>query len=223
MTKLDKLIQRRFQELIQKAESVEKTYYGPIQGRHKVLHHVDSTLFEEWATSALGLLECIFRKDGVHYQNFHNHYVETGRDNNYFSSDFESCLGVFRAAKEDYEGGYLFKVITLAKAETMTDLLAEAEILKNANQVDFACIAAGIALELAIKELCKNEGCPIGTFNAMNQALWQQGVYNQAKWEQLKTWYTRRNDPAHGKLNQSTPQEVDDMIKGVRRFIADYL
>jgi hypothetical protein len=105
----------------------------------------------------------------------------------------------------------------------MADLLAEAEILKNANQVDFACIATGIALELAVREICKRESCTIGKFNVMNETLWKKSVYNQAMWEQLKSWYTRRSDPAHGKLGQSTPKDADEMIKGVRRFIADYL
>jgi hypothetical protein len=222
--KLDKLIQRRFQELVQKAQSVQETYHSPVPDNRGNIsfYHMDSALFEEWATSAMGLLERIFTKDSVYYQNFQHHHGKTN-GGHYFSSYFEDCLGVFRAAKEDYDGGYLFNVITLAKADTMTDLLAEAEILKNANQVDFACIAAGIALELAVREVCKCENCTIGKFSSMNEALWKKGVYNQAMWEQLKSWYTRRSEPAHGKLGQSTPKDADDMIKGVRRFIAGYL
>lgn len=224
MPKLDKLIQRRFQELAQKAQSVKETYYSPVpDDRGNVsFYHMDSALFEEWATSALGLLERVFTKDSVYYQNFQQHYSNVSRIDS-FSCYFEDCLGVFRAAKEDYDGGYLFNVIALAKADTMTDLLAEAEMLKNANQVDFACIAAGIALELAVREICKRENCIIGRFNAMNEALWKKGVYNQAMWEQLKSWYTRRSEPAHGKLGKSTPKDADDMINGVKRFIADYL
>jgi len=182
---------------------------------------MDPALFEEWATSAMGLLSRIFTEESAYYQNFQRHY--STNNGFYLSTTFENCLGVFQAAKEDYESGYLFNVITLAKADTMTDLLTEANILKNANQVDFACIAAGIALELAIKEICKRENCSIGKFNSMNEALRQKGLYNQAMWEQLKTWYTRRNEPAHGNLNQSTPKDADDMIKGIKRFIAEYL
>ncbi len=222
MPKLDKLIQRRFQELIQKAESIKETYYMRKSEQARLwdpYQRVNAALFVEWATGVLALLERIFKEDSVYYQNFRQHYNKSSSK----SSDFENCLGVFRAAKEDYDGGYLFNVITLAKADTMIDLLAEAEILKNANQVDFSCIAAGIALELAVKEICKRENHLIGKFNAMNETLWKKGIYNQAKWEQLKSWYTRRNDPAHGKLGQSTHKDADDMIKGIRRFIANHL
>jgi hypothetical protein len=57
----------------------------------------------------------------------------------------------------------------------------------------------------------------------MNGELRKNGVYNQAMWEQLKTWYTRRSEPAHGNFGQSTHKDADDMIKGVKSFIANYL
>jgi hypothetical protein len=104
--KLDKLIQRRFQELIQKAQSVQETYHSPVtDGRGNIsFYHMHPALFEEWATSALGLLKRIFAKDSVYYQNFQQHYIKTTAGYN-FSSYFENCLGAFRAAKEDYDGG----------------------------------------------------------------------------------------------------------------------
>ncbi len=45
----------------------------------------------------------------------------------------------------------------LMKAEALVDVLEQAEIFKNANHVDIACILAGIALEIAVKDICVRE------------------------------------------------------------------
>ena len=210
----ESLIRKRFAELANKAEAVASTRH---QGGFGTA--VDSEAFQEWATSALSLIQRVFEKNSVHYQNFYNNYHKF-QDLVY---EFEDCRGIFKAAKEDYEGGYLFNVRALVKAETLVDVLDQAEVFKNANYVDTACILAGVALEIAIREIYTREGGTPGKFNSMNEELWKKGIYNQAMWEQLKTWYTRRSKPAHGNFGQSTPKDADDMINGIRRFVADYL
>jgi hypothetical protein len=214
MMRTESLIRKRFVELGDKAKAVADTRH---QGGGSTL--VDSEAFQEWATSTLGLIQRVFGEDSVHYQNFYSNYcVFRG-----YVYEFEDCRGIFKAAKEDYEGGYLFNVRALVKAEALVDVLDQAEIFKNANYVDTACILAGIALEIAVKDICIREGIAPGKFSSMNEGLWKKGIYNQAMWEQLKTWYTRRNEPAHGNFGQSAHGDADDMIKGIRRFIADYL
>jgi hypothetical protein len=208
------LIKRRFKELTEKAEMVANTQRQGSSGKS-----VDSEMFQEWATSSLSLVQRVFGENSVHYKNLYNNYhIFRG-----YLYEFEECRGVFKAAKEDYEGGYLFRVRALVKAETLVDFLDQAELFKNANYVDTACILAGIALEVAVKEICVREGGTPSSFNTMNEELWKKGIYNQAMWEQLKTWYTRRSEPAHGNFGQSTHKDADDMITGVRRFTADYL
>lgn len=217
--KKDRLVERRFAELEQKAEALtqnKKFEFARDGGRY---YKVDSADFKAWATSALNLLQRVFGEDSIHYQNFHDHYLRFKG----WESGFNDSRAIFQAAREDYEGGYLFNVRALAKAETLVDVLEQADIFKNANYVDTACIMAGIALEIAVREVCTRENIPVGRFNHMNEQLRKRGVYNQAMWEQLKTWYTRRSEPAHGNFGQSTHQDADDMIKGARRFIADYL
>ena len=103
----------------------------------------------------LSLLQTVFGENTAHYRNFHEDFSNIQVSE---STDiFELLLAVFQAAKEDYEGGYLFDVRTLAKAEVMVDVLGEAEIMRNAGYFDVACIMAGVALELAVKEICIRE------------------------------------------------------------------
>ena len=217
--KKDRLVERRFAELEQKAEALAQNKKFEFASEGVKYYKVDSADFKAWATSALNLLQRVFGEDSIHYRNFHDHYLGFQE----WESDFNDSRAIFQAAREDYEGGYLFNVRALAKAETLVDVLEQADIFKNANYVDTACIMAGIALEIAVREVCTRENIPVGKFNHMNEQLRKRGVYNQAMWEQLKTWYTRRSEPAHGNFGQSTHQDADDMIKGVRRFIADYL
>lgn len=221
MAHTTRLILQRFEELQAKAARVRETYHEPFLSQGKSIYYVDAVAYNEWAVGVMSLLQRVFGKDSVHYTIFDEHYDNLKHYS--FSSDFESCCGILRAAQEDYTGGYLFNVRSLIKAETTEDILAQAVTLKDSNQPDMACILAGIALEMAVKERCEQEQCAIGSFNAMNQTLKDIGLYNQAMWEQLKSWYTRRSKAAHGELGQSTCQDVDEMIKGIRRFIAEYL
>jgi len=212
--KTDEVIKRRLAELAKQADDVAGTGRSISGSRY-----VDPEAFHKWAVSVLNLLQRVFTETSVHHQSFFEKYQKYRG----WADEFENCRGIFEAAKEDYEGGYLFDVTALAKAETLVDVLDQAVIFKDAQYFDTACILAGIGLEIAVKEICVRKGIAPGKFNAMNEELRKQGVYNQAKWEQLKTWYTRRNEPAHGNFGQSTPQETDEMIKGVRTLIADYL
>ena len=214
------LVERRFAELAEKAEALAKAKQFDFQSKEGVKYYnVDTARFKAWATSVLNLLQRAFGEDSIHYRNFHDHYLRfRGHE-----PEFDDSRAIFQAAREDYEGGYLFNVQALAKAEVLVDVLEQAEAFKNANYVDTACIMAGIALEITVRELCTREGVPVGKFNHMNEELRKLGLYNQAMWEQLKTWYTRRSEPAHGNFGQSTHRQADEMITGIRRLIADYV
>lgn len=209
------LIKKRFEDLADKAGKVENSVSSVGANR---LKRVDAKIFSEWATSALSLLRRVFGEDSVHYQSFEKSWEKRSS-----LPSFRRCLGVFNAAREDYEGGYIFDVRALVKADTLDDVLEQALALNNANYVDGACILAGVALEIAVKEICTREGVLMGKFSAMNQELRNRDVYNKAKWRQLQAWYDKRSAPAHGNFGQTKPQEAQRMIEGIRDFIADYL
>jgi hypothetical protein len=210
------LIKKRFEELARKAEALPETMHRSATGE---VYFEELQLFREWATSVESLIERVFGKDSAHYRNL----APASRQHHGRYPSLETCIGVFRAAKEDYEGGYLFDVRALVKADTLDDVLEQAENLKNANYIDGACILAGVALEIAVKEICEREGVPTGKFNTMNQELRKRGVYNIAKWRQLQAWYDKRSAPAHGNFGQTKPEETHRMIEGIRDFVADYL
>jgi hypothetical protein len=214
----NKLIQQRFSELLEKASAVQKTYHSPF-GDDKKYYHVDSEIFREWGTSVLGLLQRVFGEDSPHYRNFGVEY----RQFHGFSEDFENCRGILKAAKEDYDGGYLFNIRGLIKAEDSTDILEQAEVLLNGGYKDPACVVAGVALEIALKELCNRNSIPLAKLDAMNIELCKKGIYNMGVQKQVTAWAHWRNKAAHGEWSEYSSEDVNDMIKGVTRFVGQYL
>lgn len=217
--RLDELIKRRFTELEKQAITViesseSKTHFNEDRGESFEVTVIPHSAFVGWATSVLSLLQHTFGEDSIHYKHFANHWSE---------SDFESCRAIFRAAKTDYEGGYLFNVRALIKAEVLGDALDQAADLLNAGYKDPACVVIGIALETALKEMCTRAGTSHGKLDKMNADLIKAGTYNIAKQKQITAWADLRNKAAHGDWNAYNEADVKAFLGGVKRFIEDYL
>ncbi len=203
--KLDRLVQQRFEELATGFEPVE------FEGEGK---------FYAWSTSVLSLLRNVFGEDSIQFRNFNSAFVDY--DNDYRSSTIR-YKGVFDSAKEDYEKGYLFTIRGLIKAEDSTDVLEEALYLLNTGYKDLACVLAGVALEIAIKEICTRNGISLRKLDSMNIELCKKGIYNMGMQKQITAWAHWRNKAAHGEWNEYKEADVKSMIEGVQRFVADYL
>jgi hypothetical protein len=104
-------ILQRFKELEESVGKVNQTRQ-PDDG-FGAAYLKPKSAFEEWATCVLNILQRVFGKDSVHFENFTKHYSNFRG----YYRDFENCLGVFRAAKADYEGGYLLNLNSLVSAE----------------------------------------------------------------------------------------------------------
>jgi HEPN domain-containing protein len=117
----------------------------------------------------------------------------------------------------------LFNVRALVQAEVLDNALEQAAELLRAGYKDPACVVAGVTLETALKELCTRQGVAHGKLDKMNADLCKAGVYNMGWQKQITAWAERRNKAAHGDWAVYNNADVDDMIKGVTRFIAEYL
>lgn len=211
----DQLVLQRLDELLAKTDAVGKITHS---GQYKA--YIDVSLHAEWCTSVLSILERVFGADSVHYKNFLDSYKK-GRLGEY--NGFLEQYGILSAAKEDYKGGYLFKITSLVSAEVLDDALEQAaEFVRNGYK-DAACIVVGVALETTLKRLCDREGIPHGKLDKMNADLAKKGFYNVSMQKQITAWAGLRNDAAHGNWNAYTIDDVKDMHKGVNRFIATQL
>ena len=111
----------------------------------------------------------------------------------------------------------------LLRAQVGDDVLEQAEDLLSYGYKDPACILTRVSLELALKDLCDREVIAHGKVDKMNADLAKVEVYNKTMQKQITAWAGKGNDAAHGDWDLYTKDDVEDMIKGVRRFIAEYL
>ena len=215
---LDATILKRLNELIARSDAIlqERT---PTAFRHTTIWHVSRPNAVGWCTNVASLLQRTFGESSVHYKAFEEQ--RSGfRDS---ESEFRSLHAVLAAAKDDYEGGYLFNIRGLVKAEVLDDALSQAGELLDAGYKDPACVLIGVSLEIAVKELVDRASLAPGKLDAMNTSLCKAGIYNMAKQKQITAWAELRNKAAHGDWSAYIAADVKDMHRGVQRFVADYL
>lgn len=215
---LDPIIVRRFGELNTKAEAVlAAKIVGFITQEGTPHYKVPSDMYKEWATNVLNLLHRTFGESSIHYKNLAEHYSKFEG----WISDFKDSYGIFRAAREDYEGGYLFNIRTLAKAEVLSDAIGQAKELLASGYKDPACILARVSLESALKDLASRYGVSEGKLDRMNADLTKAGAYNMAKQKQITAWAEIGNKAAHGDWTHYTEQDATAMVSGVEILVAD--
>ncbi len=217
----DALIQKRLDELLTKGKAIIAAQTSKVANPHsgRRTEHISHSDGLQWITSVSSILKQAFGFESVHFIAFQN-LVPNYTD---YLTMFQHFMAVFLAAKEDYEGGYLFNLRGLIKAEVLTDALEQAEELLNRGYKDPSCVLTGISLEIAIKDLIQRHGLPTGKLDKMNVDLCKASVYNVAKQKQITAWADLRNKAAHGDWNGYSDADVQDMLSGVRRFLADFL
>jgi HEPN domain-containing protein len=218
--RLEKLVLKRFEELKQESEEIlDKKVVDFVSNEGKTYYEIPLPLLNGWGTKVLNLLVRTFGENNVHYNNF----FEKFKSSQGSLEEFEICKAIFLAAKEDYEGGYLFNVRSLIKAEVLSDALDQATQLLDAGYKDPACVLIGVALESTLKELCTREGIPLGKLDKMNVELCKAELYNMVKQKQITAWADIRNKAAHGDWGAYSEEDAKDFLEGVKRFTADYL
>lgn len=219
--KTNPLVSQRFQELAERASAIAeaKTLDFVAEEDGTRYYNINAADFTGWATNVLNLLQRVFGEDSIHFQHFARDTASVG-DCEY---SFRGARAIFNAACEDYEGGYLFNLQSLVKAEVFDDMLEQAAALLAAGYKDPACVVAGVALETTLKDLCARNGITHAKLDKMNADLAKVGLYNKGMQKQITAWADRRNSAAHGDWSAYNDADVDDMIKGVTRMIADYV
>ena len=217
----DSLIQKRLEELEAKGKSIAAAKYSQVANVRsgRSVDYVPFADTKGWGTSVLSLLRQAFGLESVHTQQFEEAFANFSG----YLSSFRTLYAIFASAKEDYEGGYIFSLRGLVKAEVLSDALEQAEELLNSGYKDPACVLIGVSLEIAVKELASRHSVPIAKLDKMNADLCKAGAYNVAKQKQLTAWADLRNKAAHGDWGAYSAEDIQDMHSGVLRFLGDHL
>jgi len=209
----------RLDSLIRMGERVLATKYDEHVGIMIYSGRVDAGLFQQWRTSSLAFLNTL-PSEYIYYREFEGSCKDSSYD------DTQLGVAILRAAKEDIEGGYLQKVEALVSASVFSDFLEMAEHLLGNGYKDPAASLIGAVLEDGLRRICGNNNITVKSddnISSLNQKLADKGVYNRLKQREIEVWNKLRDYADHGHFDQYRPDDVSDMLKGVRGLLSDYL
>lgn len=229
--KIDQKIGDRFQELIICVDELMKTrtartgsvtrYPGGGALVSDSSDYVNEEMITQWATSCLHLLQKVFGKESDHYQNFRE-LAPLLTDYSDGTKTVKKALGVLKAAKDDFEHGFLFDTRALIQAEVFDDFLEQASHLLDTGYYGPAAVIGGIVLEEGLRRHCRQNDVAIparATIGPMNDALAKTGLYNNVLKKKISALAEIRNQAAHGQWKEFNMKDVEQMIDWLRIFL----
>lgn len=214
MSKTNKL-SVRFQELIEQVDKVLATKQYK-QGGYTSGDYVDHAMYNAWIAKATHLLSVSCGEQSAHYLAF----KAAGRAG--YSTNHAMLVqmkAVFEAAQEDYDGGYFNSIRSLIQAEVFGNELEQATELLEAGYRSAAAVIAGVVLETTMRQICVDHGLDTGSLNWMNDNLVKAQAYSTLVKKQVTALAAVRNSAAHGKPDEFSDKDVEDMISKVGDFI----
>lgn len=213
MLELDTMIVKKFDEVADKAKKVNAS-----QQVTDVAAFVDSKKFQDWATSAQSLLQKVFGEKSSYYQNFQGIYSKI--INIAYKESFDRCRAIVQAAREEYEKGGLTE-IKLFLDHAVLEFLAEktSEYLRR-EEKETACLLAMVLLEQSLLKLCSMKKVAGESVQEMNEALYQEKAYNIGTYQRITDWCYMKEDFRQCQGDKYSTAEVDEMLRGVQKFIS---
>lgn len=234
----------RFDELIYAGETFEnnmKTIHGRrfvnfVQPGHvrqePDKHVVDWSDFIKWRTNSVSLLSQI-----IPLEHPHQKLIENFNKINNSANHLRWGIATLKGLKEDFEKDFLGDLVVEVEEKIASDYMGQAERLIHEGQTGKfdhvpAAVLSGAVLEKALRTLCnlQQPSIPVlksndepKTMNPLIDDLKKAGLFNEAKAKQLRAWADIRNRAAHGEFDQFDRNDVEQMIVGVKNFLADYL
>ena len=138
----------------------------------------------------------------------------------------QQMVGVVRALREDYVGGYMQTVEELIHAGVFDDFLDMANELLAKGYKDPSAVLGGSVLEEHLRKLASRAGVAISSddrpmkADRLNADLVKASVYNVLEQKGVTAWLDLRNKAAHGHYDEYDAAHVDLMLQGVRGFVA---
>jgi hypothetical protein len=209
---INELMSRRFSELETQMNKIPSQ-----QQRETMDYSVTSGQWQEWATSAMHLLENSFGPESAYIRNFQNGYEISIRD----YGGVEILKGIFRAAKNDFEGGYLFGFEQSLSGEIFGDFVALAKASLRDGNKDVAAVLACAALEDALKRFARLKGLAVDdkVMQEVVAALKSKGVVSGAQKALLDTMPKIRDYAMHANWDKLTSADVGSVIGFVEQFL----
>jgi hypothetical protein len=208
---LNEAFKKRFAEL---ADAHAKFSY---KAGGMVAKYCPSGQWEGWATSTENLIRAVYGEEASHYKNFRAAYSECQG----YESHIYKLIAIFRSAKEDFEGGYVFNVELRISGEVFGDFVALARQSLSEGQKDVAAVLACAALEDAVKRLASTSGIPTDgkTMVDLVNALKSAGLVSGAQKSLLDAMPRIRNMAMHAEWSKITEPDVSSVLGYVEQLL----
>ena len=218
---LKEKIVEKFNKLLKEGEQIHSNsgWNGNFYSQHPAGND-----YIRFRTEALNLIEKVCGKNSPHYAELKRISEDKDTANN--SAYFYLCLGVLRAAYNDFNEDFLFEIKALTSAEILDDFLEQAEILLKSDYCIPAASLTGAVLEDSLRKICEKNTIKVPDrtkIDSLNSELAKAGIYNKLVQKQITAQADIRNNADHGHFDKFTKDDVENMIKWVRRFELEYL
>ena len=207
---------RRFRELEEKSNLLP-FHKSSTQSWHSFAAPGD---FEEWATSAQNLIKAVFDEDSPHYINFSEAFLVAVKHSGW-TDKVKPLQGIFRSAKEDFDGGCVFNVDLRISGEVFGDFIVLAKHALAEGHKDVAAVLASAALEDALKRYASANNLNVddGSMTEVINALKSKGLVAGAQKSLLDAMPKVRNDALHAKWQKISEPDVNSVIGFVEQFL----
>ncbi|WP_236635297.1 DUF4145 domain-containing protein [Rhodoferax sp. TS-BS-61-7] len=208
---MNEIFMKRFGELDTAHTKIVFKAHGTGSG------YAESGQWEGWATSAESLIRASFGEETPHYKNFRVAY-ENCRG---YDDEVHKLIALFRSAKDDFEGGYVFNVELRISGEVFGDFVALARQSLVEGQKDVAAVLACAALEDAIKRLASANSITADgkTMTEIVNSLKSAGLVSGAQKSLLEAMPRIRNMAMHAEWSKITEPDVSSVLGYVEQLL----
>lgn len=231
LTDLDELIQAG--EAIPVQQHLRVTAANFITGEEKRHHYNLASYpeFVEWRTSTIAILDQVIPASSLLRKTVDNFHTLNNEP-----SKVEFAVAFLRSVRKELARGSLDSLALQIEAAILTDYMTQASGLlaetKEESSHIPAAVLAGASLERSLRTLCQaleppepvtNERDGFLGMGALIDALKKRQAFNELQAKQLRAWTAIRNSAAHGKYDEFSRHQVEQMIEGIDAFLAQHV
>jgi len=176
-----------------------------------------------FVTSAFACIDRVAGKGSEYYQRIpplQGQLAVPGFD----ASFIPAVTGSLIALRNAVNSGYLSTLAQRVRSRLHDDLLQQANELFGANYHVAAMVLGGSVLEHQLRELVLRQNLSCvgnGSISKYNDLL-KDVLYPTVTWRRIQSIGDVRNDAAHGNAGNVRPEDVEDALIYIARFLGDY-
>lgn len=205
----------------------QKIQFNDMHSYAGIIKFPETSSFRRWSTQAGSVLAEVFHE----HHPVRRAWDLVDQDAEYpgIIHSLDTLEGIFRGATELVRQGHIGTFAATVQAETLSELLDQADDLASQGHVAASAVVAGGALETHLRHLVDRHGIAFvgdGSMEKYNTAIAQARnagtvVYSATDGKLVTAWGGIRNEAAHKPMDFKRPVDgVSAMILGIREFLA---